>query len=154
MSKVNIHSFGPKKIPNEAYYDCRYKILREPLGFLPGSEILNDDGEAIHAFATVGSEIVGVGRIHLIPAESDGSQPDHAGPGAAICPPFSPLSTSNARPAVQIRQMGVLASNQRHGTGSKILKRLEQEAFSQFEAKYGFLQARENAVQFLSLIHI
>ena len=148
MSKVNIHSFGPKKIPNEAYYDCRYKILREPLGFLPGSEILNDDGEAIHAFATVGSKIVGVGRIHLIPAESDGSQPDHAGPGAAICPPFSPLSTSNARPAVQIRQMGVLASNQRHGTGSKILKRLEQEAFSQFEAKYGFLQARENAVQF------
>ena len=125
--------------------------MREPLGFLPGSEILNDDAEAIHAFATVGSEIVGVGRIHLIPAESDGSQPDHAGPGAAICLPFSPLITSNARPAVQIRQMGVLASNQRHGTGSKILKRLEQEAFFQFEAKYGFLRLGKMQYNFIKV---
>ena len=128
MSEVNIHSFGPKEIPNEAYYYCRYKILERTVRFLPGSEILNDDGEAIHAFATVGSEIVGVGRIHLIPAESDGHNRS-CWPGAAICPPFSPLITSNARPAVQIRQMGVLASNQRHGTGSKILKSWNRKHF-------------------------
>ncbi|MAT86883.1 MAG: hypothetical protein CMA25_08030 [Euryarchaeota archaeon] len=148
MSELSIHSFGPDKAPNEAYYRCRYKILREPLGFLPGSEILMDDSVAIHAYAITNSEIVGVGRIHLIPPDSNGSQPDHAGPGAAICPPFSPLIMGNKRPAVQIRQMGVLTSNQRAGIGSTILKKLECEAVSQFKAKYGFLQARENAVRF------
>ena len=33
----------------ESYFQCRYDVLRHPLGFPLGSERLIDDDEAIHA---------------------------------------------------------------------------------------------------------
>ena len=74
---------GPNWEPDEKYYDCRYAVLREPLGFPRGAEILADDDQAIHAWVEDGDKIVAVGRAHVIPESSDGSQADHAGPGAA-----------------------------------------------------------------------
>ena len=104
---------GPNWSPEVAYYDCRYAVLREPLGFPRGAEILADDDQAIHAWVESEGKVVAVGRAHLIPADSDGSQADHAGPGAAKCPAFGPLTGEGNRPAIQIRQMGTLPSHQR-----------------------------------------
>ncbi|DAC13733.1 MAG TPA: hypothetical protein D7H86_04185, partial [Candidatus Poseidoniales archaeon] len=95
----------------DAYFTCRYACLREPLGFPRGAELLEDDNEAIHAWWKIDDdEVVAVGRIHKIAEDSDGSQSDHAGPGAAVCPAFTPLTAGDdeMRPAVQIRQMGTL----------------------------------------------
>ena len=65
---------GPNWNPKKAYYDCRYAVLREPLGFPRGAEILADDDQAIHAWVESEGKVVAVGRAHLIPADSDGSQ--------------------------------------------------------------------------------
>ena len=135
---------------SEAYFTCRYKCLREPLGFPIGAERLVDDGEAIHAWwETEDGEVVAVGRIHLIPGGSDGSQSDHAGPGAAVCPAFTPLtvdSNNDLRPAVQIRQMGTLNEWRRRGLASGIVIALEAAAISHWGAKSGWLQARIDAI--------
>ena len=82
---------GPGWKPSQRYYDCRYAVLREPLGFPRGAEILADDEQALHAWVKDGDTIIAVGRSHVIPNDSDGSQADHAGPGAAHCPAFGPL---------------------------------------------------------------
>ena len=58
---------GPNWEPDEKYYDCRYAVLREPLGFPRGAEILADDDQAIHAWVEDGDKIVAVGRAHVIP---------------------------------------------------------------------------------------
>ena len=86
------HISIPPAPPSQPYYDCRYAVLREPIGFPRGAEILEDDEEAIHAWVEHENTIVAVGRAHLIPAESDGSAPDHAGPDATRCPSFGPLA--------------------------------------------------------------
>ena len=71
---------GPGWTPSDAYYQCRYAVLREPLGFVRGAEVLSDDADALHAFVEDQDEaIVCVGRAHLIPEESDGSQSDNPG---------------------------------------------------------------------------
>ncbi|MGB1365565.1 MAG: hypothetical protein ACPG64_04140, partial [Candidatus Poseidoniaceae archaeon] len=62
-----LHLIGPKWHPTDAYYECRYAILREPLGFERGAEILQDDTEAIHAYVEIDDVVVAVGRSHLIP---------------------------------------------------------------------------------------
>ena len=54
---------------NAGYYDCRYAVLRQPLGFERGAEVLNDDTEAIHAYIEIDWEIVAVGRSHLFQPE-------------------------------------------------------------------------------------
>ena len=141
-------TFGPGLEPSLDYYDCRYAVLREPIGFPRGSEILQDDEQAIHAFVENEIGIVAVGRAHLIPADSDGSQADHAGPDAAHCPSFSPLADTNNRPAIQIRQMGTRPESQRKGFASQVLSELEKKSAEIFQAKVGFLQARINAVPF------
>ena len=74
------------------------------------------------------SGIVAVGREHVIPASSDGSQADHAGPGAAHCPAFGPLTEGGPRPAIQIRQMGTLETHRRLGNAAKVLNQLEEDA--------------------------
>ena len=134
--------------PTQEYYDCRYKVLREPLGFERGAEILSDDIDAIHAWILDEGQTVAVGRAHLIPEDSDGSQADHAGPGAALCPAFGPLSSNEFRPAIQIRQMGTLASHRRKGYAAEVLRLLEEKSKSILGAKAGFLQARELAIPF------
>ena len=134
---------------SEAYFACRYACLREPLGFPVGAERLEDDAEAIHAWwETENGEVVAVGRIHRIPDDSDGSQSDHAGPDAAVCPAFTPLAEGekSLRPAVQIRQMGTRTDWRRQGLASGIVIALEGASVSHWGAKSGWLQARIEAV--------
>ena len=133
----------------EEYFACRYACLREPLGFPVGAERLEDDSEAIHAWwETDEGEVVAVGRIHRIPDDSDGAQSDHAGPGAAVCPAFTPLTTDGdeLRPAVQIRQMGTREEWRRQGLASGLVVALEAAAISHWGAKSGWLQARVEAI--------
>ena len=59
-----INSFGPGEKPGTDYYDCRYNVLRKPLGFERGAEILQDDGDAVHAFVEKQERVVAVGRAH------------------------------------------------------------------------------------------
>lgn len=139
---------GPNWSPDVAYYDCRYAILREPLGFSRGAEILEDDEQAIHSWVESENQVIAVGRAHLIPADSDGSQVDHAGLDAAKCPAFGPLTREGNRPAIQIRQMGTLPSHQRQGNAAKVLKQLEATSVIKFGAITGFLQARSHAIAF------
>ena len=139
---------GPCWNPTPAYYDCRYTVLREPLGFPRGTEILSDDDQAVHAWVMSGEQVVAVGRAHLIPSDSDGAQADHAGPGAAICPAFGPLTGEGNRPAIQIRQMGTLPSHQRQGNAAEVLRDLEKASAERLGAITGFLQARIHAIPF------
>ena len=139
---------GPNWNPEVAYYDCRYAVLRKPLGFPRGAEILVDDDQAIHAWVESEGKVVSVGRAHLIPTHSDGSQADHAGPDAAKCPAFGPLTREGNRPAIQIRQMGTLSSHQRQGNATKVLKQLEATSVIKLGATTGFLQARSHAIAF------
>ena len=141
-------TFGPAEKPFEEYYRCRFDVLRKPIGFPRGSEILADDDQALHSYIKIENVVVAVGRAHVIPNDSDGSQADHAGPGAAQCPPFGPLVEGGPRPAIQIRQMGTRTEFQRRGLASKVLSELELGAVESFGAKVGFLQARINAIPF------
>ena len=138
----------PGKTPSLAYYDCRYAVLREPLGFERGAELLDDDDQAIHAWVEQDNKVVAVGRAHLIPDGVDGSGADHAGPGAAKIPGFGPLSKPGNRPAIQIRQMGTLDNYRRQGLAATVLSALEGAAKSDLLAKIGLLQAREHAIAF------
>jgi GNAT superfamily N-acetyltransferase len=136
-------------MPDEPYFRTRYSVLREPLGMPLGSERLDDDGSAVHAWVEVEQCVASVGRAHLIPPDSDGSGADHNGPGAAHIPPFGPLAMETAeRPAFQIRQMGTLPSHQRQGLAATVLQELERIMASTFACKTGFLQAREHAIPF------
>ncbi len=140
---------GPGWMPTEAYYQCRYAILRQPLGFDRGAELLADDSEAIHAYVeNENGDIVCVGRAHLIPKESDGSQSDFPGASGPKTPAFSPLLEDGYRPAMQIRQMGTLLTSRRSGLAAKVLEALEKETKVAFSAKTGLLQAREEAISF------
>ena len=154
---------GPAAALNSAYFDARFKVLRAPLGFLPGAARLPDDDDAIHAWIESDEiHVVAVGRIHLIPAGSCGSCADTVDDNAAHCPDFPPLANEgmkdaagnsfphpNAmRPAVQIRQMGTLPSYRRQGLAAQILAELELQSVEKFAATTGFLQAREHAIPF------
>ena len=144
-----VQARGPGWLPSEAYYQCRFAVLRQPLGFARGAERLADDVEAIHAYVEDEHEaIVCVGRAHLIGDESDGSQSDFPGASGPKTPAFSPLSEDKNRPAIQIRQMGTLQTFRRMGLAAKVLHTLEEKAKEVFSAKIGLLQAREEAIQF------
>ena len=140
---------GPGWTPSDMYYQCRYTVLRKPLGFDRGAELLADDADAIHAYVEDSDEaIVCVGRAHLIPEDSDGSQSDFPGGSGPKTPSFGPLSNQENRPAIQIRQMGTLFSSRRNGLAAKVLSALETESKNVFSAKIGLLQAREQAIPF------
>ena len=138
----------PGNTPSTAYYDCRYSVLREPLGFKRGAELLDDDNQAIHAWVEQDSKVVAVGRAHLIPIGTDGSGADHSGPKAGKIPGFGPLSDINNRPAMQIRQMGTLDDYRRKGLAAEVLAALEDAAKVHLSARIGLLQAREHAISF------
>lgn len=148
MKIVNPSIMMPPGTPSASYYDCRYDVLRRPLGFERGAELLDDDDAAIHAWVSDGEHVLAVGRAHLIPEESDGSAPDHAGPGATKCPAFGPLADPENRPAIQIRQMGTRDKALRQGHASEVLNALERASAAHFSAKVGLLQAREAAIPF------
>ncbi len=136
-------------MPDEAYFRTRYAVLREPIGMPPGSERLDDDGQAVHAWVEQNRTVVAVGRAHIIPEGSDGSGADHKGPGAARIPPFGPLADgSAAHPVFQIRQMGTLPTHQRKGHAAAVLAELERYMVVEFGCKTGLLQAREHAIPF------
>ena len=46
---------GPGWTPSDTYYQCRYAVLREPLGFDRGAELLADDADAIACAVTEGA---------------------------------------------------------------------------------------------------
>jgi hypothetical protein len=162
MKVANLHCEGPGASLSNSYLTTRYVTLRKPLGFPPGAANLPDDHEAIHAYVTVDDEVVAVGRIHLIPADSKGGGADTAEEGAAHCPDFQPLSEqgwcdaqggslpdlNSIRPAVQVRQMGTLEGHLRCGYGARVLAAIEVGAASQWGECTGFLQARTGAVKF------
>ncbi len=136
-------------LPVKRYFATRYAVLREPIGMPPGSERLNDDAEAVHAWVEINGDVVSVGRAHIIPQNSDGSGADHKGPGAAAIPAFGPLADGTAeRPAFQIRQMGTLVAHQRQGHAASVLEALERTMSDEFGCMTGLLQAREHAIPF------
>ena len=108
------------------------------------------------------TQIVAVGRIHLIPEDSCGACADSVDENAAYCPDFTPLSESGIldenglnlpnpktlRPAVQVRQMGTLPEHQRCGHAAAVLAKLEAAAVNQWGNCAGFLQARVGAIPF------
>lgn len=170
MSPLSVRSSGPGANLSDAYFEARYQILREPLGFPPSAAKLPDDDEAIHAWIEMNQVkstdekvmVIAVGRIHKIPADSTGACADTVDENAAHCPDFPPLGShgfsdvsgndfptpESLRPAVQIRQMGTLENHQRKGHAATVLSNLENEAVIQWGKCTGFLQARVDAIQF------
>lgn len=149
-------------LPGEAlpqeYFDVRFEVLRKPLGSPRGSELLNDDDKAIHAYIAHGDKIISVGRVALI--AGDGSVKDPVG---SNCPAFEPLRegiktvltddkgepfASRLRPAIQVRQMGTLPEFQGKGYAAKVLAALEESAKHNWNARTGWLQARLAAISF------
>ena len=152
------------KLPGEplpdAYFDVRYRVLREPLGAPKGSEQLAKDNAALHVWAEVDEKIVGVGRAHLLEDGEDGSVVDVNAKSA--CPAFGPLGKNEPRsiddagvaigpelrPAVQIRAMGTLEAFRGTGLASAVLDACEKYSVRTWQAKTGWLQARVNAIPF------
>ena len=102
----------------DAYYDLRWRILREPWTQARESGRDEHESEAVHLSAWAGEKLVGVGRVHLrTPAEA------------------------------QIRYMAVEDGYAGQGIGSLILAGLEERA-SQMGAACIVLNARDNALRF------
>ena len=143
-----VHVDGPGEVATEAYYATRSAVLREPLGRPRGSERLPDDDHALHVWVEVDGNVVAVARGHLI--EGDGAAADHSGPDAAQIPSFSPLrhAAPDLRPAMQVRQMGVLEPWRGTGLGALALDHLLRTSVRVWGARTGWLQAREAAVGF------
>lgn len=145
---------------SDEYFEVRYLILRKPLGSPRGSERIAGDEQALHAWAVENNKIVAVGRAHLIADNEDGSVVDAKAKSA--CPAFSPLKAERdlstddkgnsfpiiCRPAIQIRQMGVLTEKRGLGIASSILQALEARSADLWHANTGWLQARMEAVPF------
>jgi GNAT superfamily N-acetyltransferase len=102
----------------ERYYDLRWRVLREP--WTSARESCTDDheGDAFHVAAWMGSRLVGAGRLHF----------------------NSPLEA-------QVRYMAVEPDCAGRGIGSRILRKLEEEARRQGAARV-VLNARETALGF------
>ena len=150
----------PKEELPEAYFDLRYEILRKPLGAPEGSERLNDDDRAIHAWIEDDGRIVSIGRVHKLDDSEDGSAIDVK--AQSTCPPFAPLTKSyqqtlddrgrmipdNYRPACQFRQMGTDPEYRGRNLATRILMALELTAIERWNVETGWLQARTAAIQF------
>jgi N-acetylglutamate synthase-like GNAT family acetyltransferase len=102
----------------EAYYDLRFRILREPWGQPKGSEKDELEGDSIHLAAVENGKVIGCGRLHF-------NSPEEA----------------------QIRYMAVEEDLRGKGVGEKILKELEKRAGTK-GAKRIILNSRDTAVGF------
>lgn len=100
------------------YFQLRWEILRAPWGQEKGSEQDELDAQAFHIMAVVGTQIVGVGRLHA-----------------------SDASTG------QIRYMAVRQDTQGLGIGRHILNALEDQAVKNHFSEIR-LNARNSAVGF------
>lgn len=150
---------GKHKLP-EAYYDLRYAILRKPLGSPPGSEKIDGDDQAIHAWIEDEGRVISVGRAHLLAPDEDGSALDEKAQSA--CPAFEPLCTTygsmlddsgipipkGMRPAFQIRQMATDPEFRGRRLASKVLEALEEKCQKEWSVSSGWLQARTGAIEF------
>ncbi|CAM3369072.1 GNAT family N-acetyltransferase [Aquirufa ecclesiirivi] len=104
----------------EAYFQLRFKVLREPWNQALGTEHLSDDPTAIHVFAIENNQVLGVARMHE-------SSPQQG----------------------QVRCVAVASSHQGRGIGKLLMNFLEQKA-TENNWKEIILEARENAVPFYS----
>ena len=105
----------------EAYYQCRWELLREPWDQPKGSEKDEYDSDAYHVMVVDNedeSKVLGVGRVHF-----------------------------NTPTEAQVRYMAVREELREQGIGSLILTNLEQYAIDQGAEKI-MLYARENAIDF------
>ena len=103
----------------EAYYTCRWELLRKPWDQPLGSEKDEHDADGYHVMAVDGQgQVIGVGRVHFNnPAEA------------------------------QVRYMAVREDCSQQGIGSLILTKLENYAVEKGAQKI-MLFARENAIDF------
>ena len=103
----------------EKYDDFRWEILRKPLkmSHIPLKDNLEEISEHIMALE-IKNSVIACGRVHM-----------------------------NNIYEAQIRYMGVSEDLRRSGIGSKMIKKLEEEAINQ-GANQIMLNARENAVAF------
>ena len=120
MAEISFNVRNPESDNDwNAYYQCRWEILREPWDQPQGSEKDEHDADGYHVMAVdTDNHVIGVGRVHFnTPAEA------------------------------QVRYMAVKEEVREHGIGSLILTQLEQYAIAQGAAKI-MLYARENALDF------
>ena len=105
----------------EQLYDLRYRVLRQAWNQERGSEIAEDDNEALHAIVyTNNHKVIACCRAHL-----------------------------SAESQVQLRFMAVDPQFQGLGLGKAILFYIEKKATSQYHPVHQFvLHARENAIKF------
>ena len=111
---------NPPRLPDwDAYFDLRWRILRQPWDQPRGSErdAIDEDGFHLMTRGTDGSTLA-VGRLHSVSPEE-----------------------------AQVRYMAVDPAHQGSGLGRRILQGLEDRARSQ-GIKRIVLNARENAVGF------
>jgi GNAT superfamily N-acetyltransferase len=103
----------------EAYYDLRWKTLRQPWNQPRGSERDEFEGEAIHLAAwDETGRLVGVGRLHRVDGDCG-----------------------------QIRYMAVDPDQRSHGIGRAILRALEERA-TESGIREIKLNSRQDAVAF------
>lgn len=103
----------------DAYYTCRWELLRKPWDKPPGSEKDDKDTDAYHVMvADQDDNVIGVGRVHF-----------------------------NTPTEAQVRYMAVSDDWMQKGIGSLILTKLEQYSKDN-GAKKIMLYARENAIDF------
>lgn len=101
-----------------AYYELRWRVLREPWSLPRGSERDELEGSAYHLGIFSNEVPIAVGRLHQVDSRKG-----------------------------QIRCMAVDEAHQRRGLGSQILRDLENEARLQ-DLEQIHLNGRENAVLF------
>jgi len=103
----------------DAYYTCRWELLRKPWDQPLGSEKDEHDADGYHVMAVNGDgQVIGVGRVHF-------NNPTEA----------------------QVRYMAVREDSSQQGIGSLILTKLENYAVEKGAQKI-MLFARENAIDF------
>ena len=106
----------------KAYYALRFNVLREPWNQPHGSEVLDDEDQAIHAIAVAGEEVLGVARMHESAAKQG-----------------------------QVRCVAIATAAQGKGMGKAIMAYLEEKAVQKGWIEI-VLEARENAVPFYQAI--
>lgn len=102
----------------DKYYECRWRLLREPWNESKGTERDDIEDISIHRMAVINEQVIAVGRLHFINKET-----------------------------AQIRYMGVINEYENKGVGKAIYSSLEQEAHNK-NIKLIILNAREMAIGF------